>query len=56
VRYLTCALVIIILVVVPPRSRVVEPSKCLGYISGMCLDDGAVPEEQTLIQTDGSEL
>jgi hypothetical protein len=46
-------LVLVILILIPPKSRVVE-SQCAGYISGMCLPNGAVPIEQTLTpDTDG---
>jgi hypothetical protein len=37
-------LAILILTLVPPASRVVDPPECLG----ICIFDGAVPLEQTL--------
>jgi hypothetical protein len=52
-RYLSFALVLLILLLLPPRSRVVDPSKCVGYISGMCLSDDVVPIEQIVPDTGG---
>jgi hypothetical protein len=50
-KKLAFILVLVILILIPPHSRVVE-SQCAGYISGMCLPHGAVPVEQSLTPDD----
>jgi hypothetical protein len=41
-------LVLVILILIPPKSRVVE-SQCAGYISGICLPGGDAPIETTIV-------
>jgi hypothetical protein len=45
---LAFVLVLVILVLIPPHSRVVDPPQCLG----ICLFDGSTPIE-TIIPDDG---
>ena len=49
VRYLSFALVIIILVLLPPRSRVVDPPRCIG----ICIEENAPAEQVIVPDTDG---
>jgi hypothetical protein len=46
---LAFVLVLIILILVPPHSRVVDPPQCLG----ICLFDGSTPVETILPDQDG---
>lgn len=46
---LAFVLVLVILILIPPHSRVVDASQCHGYISGICLPDGDVPIETTIV-------
>ena len=46
-RYFRFALIILILLLLPPRSRVVDPPECLG----ICLFDGSTPVEQIVVDT-----
>lgn len=41
---LAFVLVLVVLILIPPHSRVVDPEQCLG----ICLFDGNAPIEQTL--------
>ena len=54
-RYLSVAFVVVFLTVLPPKSRVIDPPKCIGYVSGICLH-ASMPEEQTIIQTGEDDL
>jgi hypothetical protein len=42
-------LVLVILILIPPHSRVVDPPQCLG----ICLFDGSTPVETILPDTGG---
>jgi hypothetical protein len=46
---LALVLVLVILVLIPPHSRVVDPPGCLG----ICLD-GASPEETIVLDTEAA--
>ena len=48
-RYVSVALILIILLLLPPKSRVVDPPQCLG----ICLFDGSVPVEQIVPDDEG---
>lgn len=42
-------LLVLVILLIPPHSGVVDPSQCIGYVSGICLSDGPVPVETTII-------
>jgi hypothetical protein len=48
-KELAFVLVLVILILIPPHSRVVDPPQCLG----ICLFDGSAPVEQIVPDTGG---
>jgi hypothetical protein len=51
-QYLSFVLVLGLLVVWHPQKTKDSPG-CVGYVSGICLDDGAAPAEQSMSPDDG---
>jgi hypothetical protein len=48
-KELAFVLVLVVLILIPPHSRVVDPPQCLG----ICLFDGSTPIETILHDQDG---